>query len=71
MSWQGIYNIIITSDEKSELFRDEAADVGEGTKDSKKQAKSREAENNTDQPKKKRRHKKDEEYGVSRGKQTC
>ena len=63
---QGIYDIIIASDEKSELFGDEAAG-GEGEKkESKKKSKSE--EEGAEQPKKKRRQqKKDEEYGVSRG----
>ncbi|KAK4039228.1 hypothetical protein C8A01DRAFT_16762 [Parachaetomium inaequale] len=62
---RGIYDIIIASDEKSELFGDEAAG-GEGEKkESKKKSKSE--EEGGEQPKKKRRQKKDEEYGVSRG----
>ncbi|KAL2144811.1 hypothetical protein VTI28DRAFT_8473 [Corynascus sepedonium] len=60
---RGIYDIIIASDEKSELFGDEAADAEE----KKKKSKSKEEEESAEQPKKKRRHKKDEEYGVSRG----
>jgi ATP-dependent RNA helicase DDX56/DBP9 len=66
MGKQGIYDIIIASDEKSELFGDEAA-AGEGEKkESKKQSKGE--EEGAEQPKKKRRQqKKDEEYGVSRG----
>ncbi|KAK4252425.1 hypothetical protein C7999DRAFT_10126 [Corynascus novoguineensis] len=61
---RGIYDIIIASDEKSELFGDEAADAEE---EKKKKSKSKEEEEGAEQPKKKRRHKKDEEYGVSRG----
>ncbi|KAK3902566.1 hypothetical protein C8A05DRAFT_44045 [Staphylotrichum tortipilum] len=64
---RGIYDIIIASDEKSELFGDEAAE-GEGEKkESKKQSKSKQGDDGAEQPKKKRKHKKDEEYGVSRG----
>ncbi|KAK4149597.1 hypothetical protein C8A00DRAFT_46818 [Chaetomidium leptoderma] len=64
---RGIYDIIIASDEKSELFGDEAAGDEEEKKESKKTSKSKEEEG-AEQPKKKRRqHKKDEEYGVSRG----
>ncbi|KAL2187469.1 DEAD-domain-containing protein [Thermothelomyces heterothallicus CBS 203.75] len=70
---RGIYDIIIASDEKSELFGDEAADAEEEKKEKKKKQKSNsndEAEKKdegAEQPKKKRRYKKDEEYGVSRG----
>lgn len=66
MTGQGIYDIIIASDEKSELFGDEAAgEEGKTKKESKKKAKD--GEEKTEQPKKKRKNKKDEEYGVSRG----
>ncbi len=65
--WQGIYDIIIASDEKSEVFGDDAAD-GEADKKEPKKSKSKEGEDGAEQPKKKRKGKKDEEYGVSRGK---
>ncbi|KAK4099822.1 DEAD-domain-containing protein [Parathielavia hyrcaniae] len=61
---RGIYDIIIASDEKPELFGDEPAEA-EGQKKEPKKPKGK--EEGTEQPKKKRRHKKDEEYGVSRG----
>lgn len=65
MNRQGIYDIIIASDEKSEVFGDAAADA-EAEKEPKK--KSNNEEDGAEQPKKKRRQqKKDEEYGVSRG----
>ncbi|KAJ4293780.1 ATP-dependent DNA/RNA helicase [Collariella sp. IMI 366227] len=63
---RGIYDIIIASDEKSELFGDEAAE-GEGEKKESKKPKTKEGEDSTEPSKKKRKHKKDEEYGVSRG----
>ncbi|KAH6843026.1 P-loop containing nucleoside triphosphate hydrolase protein [Chaetomium sp. MPI-CAGE-AT-0009] len=63
---RGIYDIIIASDEKSEVFGDENADADAEKKEPKK--KSNNEEDSTEQPKKKRRQqKKDEEYGVSRG----
>ncbi|KAK3303451.1 P-loop containing nucleoside triphosphate hydrolase protein [Chaetomium strumarium] len=62
---RGIYDIIIASDEKSELFGDEAAGDEAGKKESKESKK--EGEESAEKPKKKRKHKKDEEYGVSRG----
>ncbi|KAL2162034.1 hypothetical protein VTH06DRAFT_7819 [Thermothelomyces fergusii] len=62
---RGIYDIIIASDEKSELFGDEAADAEEEKK--KKKQKSNSNDEGTEQPRKKRKYKKDEEYGVSRG----
>ncbi|KAK3292728.1 uncharacterized protein B0H64DRAFT_328529 [Chaetomium fimeti] len=62
---RGIYDIIIASDEKSELFGDEGADAEVEKKEPKK--KSNGEEDSAEQPKKKRRQKKDEEYGVSRG----
>lgn len=58
---RGIYDIIIASDEKSEVFGDEAADKERETK---KESKDGE---DSKQNKKKRKSKKDEEYGVSRG----
>ncbi|KAL2170212.1 hypothetical protein VTG60DRAFT_5080 [Thermothelomyces hinnuleus] len=67
---RGIYDIIIASDEKSELFGDEAADAEEKKKKKQKSNSNDEAEKKdegAEQPKKKRRFKKDEEYGVSRG----
>ncbi|KAL2015940.1 hypothetical protein VTK56DRAFT_4530 [Thermocarpiscus australiensis] len=65
---RGIYDIIIASDEKSEVFGDEAAGEGEETtKESKVDSKTKKKEENAEQPKKKRKYKKDEEYGVSRG----
>ena len=63
---QGIYDIIIASDEKSEVFGDEAAE-GEGEKKEAKKPKVKEGEDGAEQPRKKRKNKKDEEYGVSRG----
>jgi ATP-dependent RNA helicase DDX56/DBP9 len=69
MGWQGIYDIIIASDEKSELFGDEAAEA-EGEKKEPKKSKNKDGEEGTAQPKKKRKHRKDEEYGVSRGMRT-
>jgi ATP-dependent RNA helicase DDX56/DBP9 len=62
---QGIYDIIIASDEKSEVFGDEAAG-DEGEKKESKEPK-KEGEESAEKPKKKRKHKKDQEYGVSRG----
>ncbi|KAL2266228.1 hypothetical protein VTJ83DRAFT_5580 [Remersonia thermophila] len=62
---RGIYDIIIASDEKSEIFGDEAAEEEKG-KQSKKPSKNNQGDN-SEQPKKKRKHSKDEEYGVSRG----
>ncbi|KAK4463848.1 ATP-dependent RNA helicase dbp-9 [Cladorrhinum samala] len=58
---RGIYDIIIASDEKSEVFGDEAADK-EG--EAKKEPKGGE---DSKQNKKKQKSKKDDEYGVSRG----
>ncbi|KAK4128434.1 DEAD-domain-containing protein [Parathielavia appendiculata] len=63
---RGIYDIIIASDEKPEFVGDEAAEA-EGDKKEAKKPKSKDGEEGTEQPKKKRRHRKDEEYGVSRG----
>ncbi|GAB1315805.1 ATP-dependent DNA/RNA helicase [Madurella fahalii] len=63
---RGIYDIIIASDEKSEVFGDEAAGEGEA-KQSKKDSKSQKGGEEADQPKKKRKHEIDEEYSVSRG----
>jgi hypothetical protein len=65
---QGIYDIIIASDEKSEVFGDDAAD-GEGEKKEPKKSR-KEADDGAEQPKKKRKSKKDEEYGVSRGRRS-
>ncbi|KAK3349989.1 P-loop containing nucleoside triphosphate hydrolase protein [Lasiosphaeria hispida] len=56
---KGMYDIIIASDEKSEIFGDETA----GEEASKKQKEKAES----DQPSKKRKTQKDQEYGVSRG----
>lgn len=72
---KGIYDIIIASDEKSEVFADkegEAEGTQEGEQNSKSKKGEKTAEDGTDvtQPKKKRKttqSKKDEEYGVSRG----
>jgi len=69
---KGIYDIIIASDEKSEIFGDETAEEGEGNvqdkANSKKSGKT-DAEQEGSQPKKKRKtQKQDQEYGVSRGK---
>ncbi|KAK3316107.1 P-loop containing nucleoside triphosphate hydrolase protein [Apodospora peruviana] len=72
---RGIYDIIIASDEKSEVFMDEkagaaAAEQEESKEDAKSSRKGEnaDAEKEPAQPKKKRKtHKKDEEYGVSRG----
>ncbi|SPQ27029.1 f577e402-693f-4fe0-a711-d710198d7085 [Thermothielavioides terrestris] len=65
---RGIYDIIIASDEKSELFGDEAAgEGGDDKKESKKKSKAKEGEDNVEPPKKRRKNRKDEEYGVSRG----
>ncbi|KAK4190751.1 ATP-dependent RNA helicase dbp-9 [Podospora australis] len=58
---RGIYDIIIASDERSEVFGDEAADKEEGAK------KEDGEESSEKQKKKKKGGKKDEEYGVSRG----
>ncbi|KAG7286155.1 ATP-dependent DNA/RNA helicase [Staphylotrichum longicolle] len=63
---RGIYDIIIASDEKSEVFGDENAE-GEGEKKETKKSKSKGEEDGAEQPRKKRKNKKDEEYGVSRG----
>ncbi|KAK4241742.1 P-loop containing nucleoside triphosphate hydrolase protein [Achaetomium macrosporum] len=63
---RGIYDIIIASDEKSELFGDEAAGAEGEKKESKKESKKG-GEEGAEKPKKKRKHRKDEEYGVSRG----
>ncbi|KAK4166796.1 ATP-dependent RNA helicase dbp-9 [Cladorrhinum sp. PSN259] len=57
---RGIYDVIIASDEKSEVFGDEAA---EKETQAKKESKNGEDK----QGKKKRQSKKDQEYGVSRG----
>ena len=77
---RNVYDIIIASDEKSEMFADEkspedeeeeaaeqaeAEDAAEETEKGKKKA---DAEGSSSQPKKKRKvSKKDPEYGVSRG----
>ena len=69
---KGIYDIIIASDEKSEMFGDEAAE-GEKKKESEEGSKPKEAGKETSEkegtPSKKKRKtsKKDQEYGVSRG----
>jgi ATP-dependent RNA helicase DDX56/DBP9 len=67
---KGIYDIIIASDEKSEIFGDEPAN--EDTKKSKEDSGGKKGETDAEkegaQPKKKRRtQKQDNEYGVSRG----
>ncbi|KAK3995827.1 ATP-dependent RNA helicase dbp-9 [Cladorrhinum sp. PSN332] len=58
---RGIYDIIIASDEKSEVFGDEAAE-----KEAESKIESKDGEG-AKQNNKKRKSKKDEEYGVSRG----
>lgn len=68
---RGIYDIIIASDEKSEIFGDEAAEEGKEKEESKKQSKTKEGEDGSEQPKKKRKYRRDEEYGVSRGTSFC
>lgn len=69
---KGIYDIIIASDEKSEMFGDEAAE-GEKKKEeegSKQKEAGKETSEKEGAPSKKKRKtsKKDQEYGVSRGK---
>ncbi|KAK4453927.1 ATP-dependent RNA helicase dbp-9 [Podospora aff. communis PSN243] len=66
---KGIYDIIIASDEKSEIFGDEGAEEdAKKTKESKGERGGDDAGKEGAQPKKKRRtHKQDNEYGVSRG----
>ena len=70
---RGIYDIIIASDEKSEVFSDEkkgeVEEIETKQEDSKsKKGESADGEKETTQPKKKRKTgKKDQEYGVSRG----
>ncbi|KAK4227548.1 ATP-dependent RNA helicase dbp-9 [Podospora fimiseda] len=59
---RGMYDIIIASDEKSEVFADEAAEKEAESKNG-----SKHAEEDAKQSKKKRKANKDEEYGVSRG----
>lgn len=70
---RGIYDIIIASDEKSEVFADKKEGEAEEDKKEPKSTKKEETDENdaeSTQPKKKRKtskHNKDEEYGVSRG----
>lgn len=65
---KGIYDIIIASDEKSEIFGDEGAEGDTKPKQDSKGRKGNSEEKEGVQPKKKRRtHKQDNEYGVSRG----
>jgi len=69
---KGIYDIIIASDEKSEMFGDEAAGADEDFKKPNEDSKSKKGDTDggkqDQQPKKKRKtQKQDNEYGVSRG----
>jgi ATP-dependent RNA helicase DDX56/DBP9 len=79
---RNVYDIIIASDEKSEMFGDEKspedeeeeakeqAEAEDGAEEPKKKQKKAEAEteDSSSQPKKKRKvSRKDPEYGVSRG----
>ncbi|KAK3381415.1 P-loop containing nucleoside triphosphate hydrolase protein [Podospora didyma] len=71
---RGIYDIIIASDEKSELFRDEAAaeEAEAMANKSKQEAKAKQGDDadvgkDAGQSKKRKTQKRDAEYGVSRG----